>query len=218
MLPPYDEVQAIPASTDERRLLMGAPPGRSRRKPGLAVQGLACAVMLATTSCSGDASPPREPAPQTGGPILLGGAPATSCISPPEGVADLTYGLEGVAPQHDVELRIEDVALVGPENLEIVEAFFLPGQLALIGNHSSWPPPAELIASDFEVPWATRRPAKGMVIEYRPDGTLAGLVLHVRRPDPQAEAGFKHVQVTYAADGVDYVADSTIEFEAKDRC
>ena len=180
--------------------------------------GVACAVVLATTSSTGDEAPSEEPAPQTGGPIILGGAPATSCISPPDGVADLTYGLEGVAPKRDVDLRIENVAVVDPNNLEIVEAFFLTGEQSLIGNHSSWPPPPDLIASDFEVPWHTRQPAKGMVVEHGQDGAQAGLVLHVRRQDPEKEAGFGHVQVTYAASGVSYVADSTIAFEAKSKC
>ncbi|WP_134741101.1 hypothetical protein [Nocardioides sp. 503] len=108
--------------------------------------------------------------------------------------------------------------IFGSENLELVEAFLLPSQLSLIGNHSSWPPRADVIASDFEAVWKARRPAEGMVVKKAEDGAQAGLVLHLRREDPSQLAGFENIEVSYVADGVHYVAESTIAFGAKRRC
>ena len=206
-----------PARSMDDEAKQGSATAGRRRVAGLVIGSLMIAAGM--SACSGSAGS-IDAGPERGGPIILGGAEGTSCISSANGNKDLAYGFEGIGNSSSDPITIDDVELVGPENLTLVSAYLVPTGLVLVGNHSSWPPARDVIEEIPSVRWAERTGAEGSVIEGNSSGMrrMPNLVLHLRRTAMQGGASFKHVAVTYTVDDEQFRSESTISFVSQPRC
>ena len=200
-------------STDDEAKQSSASAGRSRVS-GLVIGSLMIAAGM--SACSGSVGS-VDAGPERGGPIVLGGAEGTSCISSANGNQDLSYGFEGIGNSSSDPITLDEVELVGAENLILVSAYLVPTELVLVGNHSSWPPARDVLEEIPSVRWAERTRADGSVIEGS-SAPQANLVLHLRRTAMQGAASFKHVAITYTVDDEQFRSESTISFVSQPRC
>jgi hypothetical protein len=178
---------------------------------------LAAATLAGCTSLpsGGDGgTPSKNDAIDAQGPLQLGGDPGTLCL-PLRTPGAFAYGMDALRNTGMEPVTLERVELRDSSHVSLIDSLVVPlTETTLVGNWSSWPPPA---AATRSVQWAERRTAAGTVL---PAGSASAfnLVLHGQVDAGASRAGFATVVVFYSEDDHQYRAESSTQVQLRLRC
>ncbi|WP_182378702.1 hypothetical protein [Nocardioides sp. WS12] len=121
-------------------------------------------------------------------------------------------GFNVVTNAGDKPAAVTDISLLDPVALTLKEAWLVPMNGAAVGDHSTFPPPEQIITA-AELAWDHREPIPGATAAR---GVRYNLVLHLDSGSTQPSAS--GIRLTYEVDGEEFGWQSEMGLAVRDVC